>query len=102
MKYLALIPLVFVASCASRPQLAFRPLPSPAVGPVEAVRYGEVVRAYHVGRYVDPNHPETMQEAAPGLSCRGFRALESSSWPGKRRQPAEPAPRCRVRAAADQ
>jgi hypothetical protein len=63
MKYLTLIPLVFVASCASHPQLAFRPLPSPAVGPVEAVRYGEVVRAYHVGRYVDPNHPETMQEA---------------------------------------
>jgi len=62
MKYLPLIPLVFVASCASRPQLAFRPLPPPAVGPVEAVRYGEVVRAYHVGRYVDPNHPETMQE----------------------------------------
>ncbi len=63
MKYLALIPLVFVASCASRPQIAFRPLPSPAVGRVEAVRYGEVVRAYHVGRYVDPDHPETMQEA---------------------------------------
>jgi len=63
MKYFTLIPLVFVASCASHPQLAFRPLPSPAVGPVEAVRYGEVVRAYHVGRYVDPNHPETMQEA---------------------------------------
>ena len=62
MKYLALIPLLFIASCASRPQLTFRPLPSPAVGPVEAVRYGEVVRAYHIGRYVDPNHPETMQE----------------------------------------
>jgi hypothetical protein len=62
MKYLALIPLVFVASCASRPQLAVHPLPSPAVGPVETVRYGEVVRAYHIGRYVDPNHPETMQE----------------------------------------
>jgi hypothetical protein len=62
MKYFTLIPLVFVASCASHPQLAFRPLPSPAVGPVEAVRYGEVVRAYHVGRYVDPNHSETMEE----------------------------------------
>lgn len=62
MKYLALIPLVLVASCASRPQLAFHPLPPPAVATVEAVRYGEVVRAYHVGRYVDPSHPETMQE----------------------------------------
>jgi len=65
MKYLAFIPLVFVASCASRPQLAVRPLLPPAVGPVEAVRYGEVVRAYHVGRYVDPNHPETLLEEHP-------------------------------------
>jgi len=65
MKYLALVPLLLVASCASRPQLAFRPLPPPSIEPVEAVRYGEVVRAYHVGRYVDPNHPETMQEQHP-------------------------------------
>ena len=65
MKYLALIPLVLVASCASRPQLGFRPLPPPPVEPIEAVRYGEVVRAYHVGRYVDPNHPETMHEQHP-------------------------------------
>lgn len=62
MKYLALIPFVLVASCASRPQLVVRPSPPPAVEPVEAVRYGEVVRAYHVGRYVDPNHPEAMHE----------------------------------------
>jgi hypothetical protein len=62
MKYLVLIPLVFVASCASRPHLALRRLPPSAVGPAETVRYGEVVRPYHVGRYVDPSHPETMQE----------------------------------------
>ena len=65
MKYLALIPLVLVASCASRPQLVIRPSPPPAVEPVEAVRYGEVVRAYHIGRYVDPNHPEAMHEQHP-------------------------------------
>ncbi len=65
MKYLALIPLVLVTSCASRPQLVVRPSPPPAVEPVEAVRYGEVVRAYHVGRYVDPNHPEAMHERHP-------------------------------------
>ena len=62
MKYLALIPLVLAASCASRPQVVVRPLSPPAVEPIEAVRYGEVVRAYHVGRYVDPNHPEAMHE----------------------------------------
>lgn len=65
MKYLALLPLVLVASCASRPQLVVRPLPPPPVEPIEAVRYGEVVRAYHIGRYVDPNHPETMHEQHP-------------------------------------
>jgi len=65
MKYLALLPLVFVASCASRPQLALRPTPPPAIEPVETTRYGEVVRAYHIGRYVDPNHPETMHELHP-------------------------------------
>lgn len=65
MKSLALIPLVFLASCASRPQLGVRPLPPPAVAPIEAVRYGEVVRAYHLGRYVEPGHPETMQEGHP-------------------------------------
>ncbi len=65
MKYLALIPLLFVASCASRPQLVVRPAPPAAVEPVEAVRYSEVVRAYYVGRFVDPNHPETMHEQHP-------------------------------------
>lgn len=75
MKYLALIPLVFVASCASRPQLVVRPLPPPAVEPVESVRYGEVVRAYHVGRYVDPNHPETLHEQHPV-----YRVEVSARW----------------------
>lgn len=66
MKYLALIPLVLVASCASRPQPVFSPLPTPPmVQPVESVRYPEVVRAYQLGRYVDPSHPETMQEQHP-------------------------------------
>lgn len=62
MKYLILIPLAFVASCASPPRSSVRLVPTPGVEPVEAVRYGEVARSYHVGRYVDPNHPETMQE----------------------------------------
>jgi hypothetical protein len=75
MKYLALIPLVFVASCASRPQVVVRPLPPPPVDPIEAVRYGEVVRAYHVGRYVDPNHPETMHERHPV-----YRVEVSARW----------------------
>jgi len=75
MKYIALIPLVFVASCASRPQLVVRPAPPAAVEPVEAVRYSEVVRAYYVGRFVDPNHPETMNEQHPV-----YRIETSARW----------------------
>lgn len=75
MKYLALIPLLLAASCASRPQLVLRPIPPPAVEPVETMRYGEVVRAYHIGRYVDPNHPETMHEQHPV-----YRLEVSSRW----------------------
>jgi len=67
MKLLALIPLLFIASCASRPapQITVKPLPSPAVDPLESVRYAEVIRAYHIGRYVDPNHPDVMYEQHP-------------------------------------
>ena len=65
MKYLNLIPLVFVASCASRPHVLVRPAPPLVREPIEAVRYSEVVRAYYVGRYVDPNHPETLNEQHP-------------------------------------
>lgn len=75
MKYLALIPLVFVASCASRPQLVVRPTPPAAVEPVETVRYSEVVRAYYIGRFVDPNHPETMHEQHPV-----YRIESSARW----------------------
>ena len=75
MKHLALIPLVFVASCASRPQLAVRPAPPAAVAPAESLRYDEVVRAYHVGRQVDPNHPDMMAEGHPV-----YRVEVSSRW----------------------
>jgi hypothetical protein len=75
MKYIALIPLVFVASCASRPQFVVRPAPPAAVEPVETARYSEVVRAYYIGRYVDPNHPETMHEQHPV-----YRVETSARW----------------------
>ncbi len=75
MKFLALIPLVFVASCASRPQLVVRPMLPAAVEPVESVRYSEVVRAYYIGRFIDPNHPETMHEQHPV-----YRIESSARW----------------------
>jgi len=75
MKYLALIPLVFVASCASRPQLAVRPAPPAAAAPAESLRYAEVARAYHVGRHIDPDHPDMMAEGHPV-----YRIEVSSRW----------------------
>jgi hypothetical protein len=77
MKYIALIPLLFVVSCASQrpPQLIVRPLLAPAVDPTDAVRYAEVIRSYHVGRYVDPNHPALMHEQHPV-----YRVEASTRW----------------------
>src|SRR6266540_6179098 len=77
MKYLALIPFVLLASCASRPQpqIGVGPTPPPAIESVEAVRYADVLRAYHVGRYVDPNHPQTMHEQHPV-----YRVEASAHW----------------------
>lgn len=77
MKYLTLIPLVFVTSCASHPtrHVFMSVPPPPAVEPIEGVRYPDLVRAYHVGRSVDPNHPDEMQEAHTV-----FRVEAQSRW----------------------
>ena len=67
MKLIALIPLLFIVSCASRPtpKIVVNPLPSPAIEPIESVRHAEVIRAYHIARYVDLNHPDVMHEQHP-------------------------------------
>jgi hypothetical protein len=64
MKYIAFIPVLFIASCAShpRPQVAVKPAPQSSLKSDDSVRYDEVVRPYYVGRYVDPNHPSVMTE----------------------------------------
>jgi hypothetical protein len=50
-------------------------LPSPAVEPTEAVRYMEVIRAYQIGRDLDPNHPDVMHE-----QHSIFRVEEHTRW----------------------
>ena len=67
MKLLALLPLVLLAACVSRrtAEVPVRPLPGPNAAPIESLRFAEIVRAYHVGRYVDPNHPDVMHEQHP-------------------------------------
>ena len=62
MKMLPLIPLLFLSACSTAPRLALRPQQPPPAADNSAVRYPEVVRAYHFGRYVDPNDDLVMHE----------------------------------------
>jgi hypothetical protein len=62
MKILYFIPLLFLTACSTTPKLVLRPQqPPPATGN-STVRYPEVVRAYHFGRYVDPDDNLVMHE----------------------------------------
>jgi len=87
MKYLTLILLLVVTSCASRqkPQVTIKPPPPPAVESSEAVRYADMIRAYHIGRYVDPNHPDIIHELHPV-----FRVEARSRWNLKPGDPCTP------------
>jgi len=74
MKSFYLIPLLFLSACSTSPKMTLRPQSSP---PVEnaSVRYPEVVRAYHFGRYVDPGDDLVMHE-----QHTVFRVEESTRW----------------------
>ncbi len=73
MKSLYLIPLLFLSACSTTPKLTLRPQPpSPAA---DTVRYPEVVRAYHFGRYVDPHDDLVMHE-----QHTVFRVEENTRW----------------------
>ena len=74
MKLFYLIPLLFLSACATTPKLALRPLPSPPADD-SAVRYPEVVRAYHIGRYVDPNDDLVLHE-----QHALYRVEENTRW----------------------
>jgi hypothetical protein len=62
MKAIYFIPLVFLSACSTTPKLVLRPQQPPPAADDSAVRYPEVIRAYHVGRYVDPNDDQVMHE----------------------------------------
>jgi hypothetical protein len=62
MKTLLLIPLLFLTACSTAPKLMLRPRPAPAVVDNSVVRFPEIIRAYHVGRYADPNDDLVMHE----------------------------------------
>jgi hypothetical protein len=62
MKTLLLIPLLFLTACSTAPKLMLRPRPAPAVVDNSVVRFPEIIRAYHVGRYADSNDDLVMHE----------------------------------------
>ncbi|MBN9688832.1 MAG: hypothetical protein J0M24_01225 [Verrucomicrobia bacterium] len=70
------IPLL-VISCTSRSTapVGVEPLPPSGAAPVESVRHGEVIRAYHLGRYVDPSQSGVMHEQHPV-----YRVEAESRW----------------------
>jgi hypothetical protein len=60
MKTYYVIPLLFLSACSSTPKLVLQPLPQPLAA--DTVRYPEVLHAYYVGRYADPNDNLIMHE----------------------------------------
>ena len=77
MKFFILLFLLLLPSCASRPASATsvaetRPSPERGSG---VLRRPDVVREYHVGRYVDPNYPGIFHEHHPV-----YRVEVSSRW----------------------
>jgi hypothetical protein len=62
MKTLYLFPLLFLSACSTAPRLPLRPEQPPPVTDNSAIRHPEVINAYHIGRYVDPNDDLVMHE----------------------------------------
>jgi hypothetical protein len=62
MKILRFVPLLFLTACSTTPKLALRLQQPPPAADNSAVRYPEVVHAYHFARYVDPNDDLVMHE----------------------------------------
>jgi hypothetical protein len=62
MKTYYLIPVIFLSACSTTPKLALRPQQPPTATDNAGIRYPEVLHAYHIGRYADPNNDLIMHE----------------------------------------
>jgi hypothetical protein len=91
MKMFRLLPLLLLSACSTTPKLSLqRQQPQSQINS-DTVRYPEIVRAYHIGRYVDPNDDLVMHEQHVV-----YRVEENTRWdlhPGNGVFPATPAPR---------
>jgi hypothetical protein len=62
MKPYYLLPLLLLSACSTpHPKLVLRPQQLPATN-ADGLRYPEVLHAYHVGRYADPNDDSILHE----------------------------------------
>ena len=62
MKKFCFVPLMFLTACSTAPKLALQPQQPPPAADNSTVRFPEIVRAYHFGRYADPNDDLVMHE----------------------------------------
>jgi hypothetical protein len=97
MKPYYLIPLMFLTACSTTPRLLLQPQP-PSPLAADTVRYPEVVRAYHFGRYVDPSDDLVMHEQHVVYRVEentrwDLRPLRAATIGGSVAFPTEPAPR---------
>jgi hypothetical protein len=61
MKTYYLIPLLFLSACSTAPRVGLRQQ-QPSATDAGGISYPEVLHAYHVGRYADPNDDLIMHE----------------------------------------
>jgi hypothetical protein len=75
MKTFYLIPLLFLPACSTSPRLVLWPQQPPPLANNLAIRYPEVLHAYHIGRYADPNDDSLLHEQHVV-----YRVEESARW----------------------
>ncbi len=98
MKIFYCIPLLFLTACSTTPKLTLRPQQPPPATDNSAVRFPEIIRAYHVGRYADPNDNLVMHEQHVLYRVEentrwDVRPLRAATMGGSVAFPTEPAPR---------
>ena len=75
MKTFYLIPLLFLPACSTSPRLVLWPQQPPPLADNLAVRFPELLHAYHIGRYADPNDDSLLHEQHVV-----YRVEESARW----------------------
>lgn len=75
MKMLPLIPVLLLTACSATPKLRVRPQMPPPVSDEAGLRHPEVLHAYQVGRYADPDDEALMHE-----HHAVYRVEESARW----------------------